>query len=107
MVTLFAAGVTTAAIAAAEGCTVRRVQQIVAEAGMQPPALPLHPQSEAVVQYEMLRHGPNYGFNMLLGALLSHWLFDSCSQVVQSCFIVVHKFTVCGCGGREKIMFDW
>lgn len=73
VVTLFAAGVTTAAIAAAEGCTVRRVQQIVAEAGMQPPALPLHPQFEAVVQYEMLRHGPNYGFNMLLGALLSHW----------------------------------
>ena len=62
----------TAAAAGALGCTQRRVQQILSAAGCFAAALPVHPDFDAVVMYEAERHGPNYGYKMLLGALRHH-----------------------------------
>ena len=77
---LFRAGATVLDIATRYTVTVRRVQQIVREAGFRPD---LQPQpSEAVLDQimaaETARFGPNYGFGMLHGALLRlypQWCF--------------------------------
>ena len=77
---LFRAGATVLDIATRYTVTVRRVQQIVREAGLRPD---LQPQpSEAVLDQimaaETARFGPNYGFGMLHGALLRlypQWCF--------------------------------
>ena len=69
VVQLYQAGETTRDIAFGQGCTVRRVQQILAGAGLLLGYKPIHPDAENVVHFEILRHGPNYGGRMLLGVL--------------------------------------
>ena len=71
-VALHADGWSTAHIASELGVSQRRVQQLVAAAGSYHGRAPKHPDFESVVMYEAERHGPNYGYKMLLGALHAH-----------------------------------
>lgn len=74
-------GMGTAEIADGLGCSQRRVQQLLAANGVWTEAstasaaalgLPTHPDLETVVLFEYERHGHNYGWKMLLGALRAH-----------------------------------
>ena len=77
-VALHADGWSTARIACELGVSQRRVQQLVAAAGGSAIREPKHPDFESVVNYEAERHGPNYGYKMLLGALRAHHPGWSC-----------------------------
>ena len=71
---LFARSRDTARVAALTGLTRRRVQQVVAAAGLsgRERLLPLHPRFNDIVNFEVTRHGANYGYKMLLGVLRAH-----------------------------------
>lgn len=71
---LFAHSRDTARVAALTGLTRRRVQQVVAAAGLsgRERLLPLHPRFNDIVNFEVTRHGANYGYKMLLGVLKAH-----------------------------------
>ena len=71
---LFAAGYTTEQIAPQVGLGVRRVQQIVAEAGLRPAALPVPSAArlDKIIETEVARHGGGYGYGYLQGALRAH-----------------------------------
>jgi hypothetical protein len=71
-IALHDAGMSTAHIAGNLGITQRRVQQMVAVVGGFAARLPQHPDFADVVAFEVDRHGPNYGYKMLLGALRAH-----------------------------------
>ena len=62
-------GVSAKEIADILSVTLRRVQQILAAEGALPQRLPTHPRLADLIRYEAMRHGPNYGFRMLTGAL--------------------------------------
>ena len=53
--------------------TRRRVQSVLAGAGLVRQLLPEHPNLANVVRFEAARHGANYGWTMLLGALRAHY----------------------------------
>ena len=63
-------------IAGRVGCSQRRVQQILVELGYSqqngPPA-PSPALMKWIVSHEMKRHGPNYGYKLLRGALRAYW----------------------------------
>ena len=70
----FQDGVGTASIATRLGCSRRHVQQVVSDAGLLPNGVrPLHARLQEVVRFEVSRHGPNYGWAMLRGALQAHY----------------------------------
>ena len=71
---LYEAGLNSQEIASAVGLGQRRVQQIVAKAGLRPAAKPIPPrrQLRRILKLEVARHGGNYGWGMLHGALVAH-----------------------------------
>jgi hypothetical protein len=71
---LFEDGLSTREIASVVSLTPRRVQQIVAQAGLRPATKPIPPRRELfrIVKREVRRHGGNYGWGMLHGALVAH-----------------------------------
>ena len=71
---LFDAAISTQEIATAVGLSQRRVQQIVAEGGLRPAAKPVPSRRELhrILKLEVARHGGNYGWGMLRGALAAH-----------------------------------
>ena len=79
-------GWSTALIATSSGVTQRRVQGILASAGVTTTVrLPVHPHLRALVHHETSRHGANYGLQMLLGALRSWYPgFSFPRRVVQA-----------------------
>jgi hypothetical protein len=84
-------GDTTAGIAEQLGCTQRRVQQILSHAGAFAQRRPVHPQLAEVVQYEATRHGANYGYQMLLGALRAHHGHGRWSFPRRQVYAVLHE----------------
>jgi len=95
VVQLYQGGECTRDIALGQGCTRRRVQQILAGAGLLLGLTPVHPDAERVIHFEVARHGPNYGGRMLLGALKAHhpgwhWSRDAVYAVLRSCNPAAH-----------------
>lgn len=71
---LFNRGLEVKQIAPMVGLCERRVRQIVAEAGLRPPPKPIPTPAELdrIILSEAARHGGNYGFGVLNGALRAY-----------------------------------
>ena len=74
----FLAGKTPSEMADASGRSVRTINMHIAAAGLRPVPLPVPDNLQELVRRAAATHGPNYGVNMLTGALrglLPGWRF--------------------------------
>ena len=84
VVQLYQAGQSTHDIASAQGCSRRRVQQILAAAGLLLGLLPVHPHADQVIRFEISRQ-----------LAICVYVFMLCVYVINALSLCVHDLCLC------------